>query len=145
MSASATSQHCEICGCTEARACVTEDGPCHWVRPGLCSACAGFGMVLQPLDMEALAAMPPVRCALDGLTAFCLVAAIQLACRHEKFVGPSREVVEDFARGLGERIAITPHLQQVIEAGWDPGQDVPPAPEDQRTNLILPGDPGWPR
>jgi hypothetical protein len=28
---------CIICGCTEDRACITENGPCHWVSPGLCS------------------------------------------------------------------------------------------------------------
>jgi hypothetical protein len=29
---------CTECGCTEDRACVTDDGPCHWVAPGRCSA-----------------------------------------------------------------------------------------------------------
>lgn len=28
---------CEACGCTDAQAC---PGGCHWVRPGMCSACA---------------------------------------------------------------------------------------------------------
>lgn len=39
---------CEVCGCTEANACMTATGPCHWACPpswpdqiGLCSACAG--------------------------------------------------------------------------------------------------------
>lgn len=31
---------CRECGCTDDRACVTEAGPCHWVEPDLCSACA---------------------------------------------------------------------------------------------------------
>jgi hypothetical protein len=31
---------CRVCGCTDDRACVTDDGPCHWVAPDLCSACA---------------------------------------------------------------------------------------------------------
>lgn len=34
---------CRVCGCTDERAC--EDphtgGPCSWVEPNLCSACAG--------------------------------------------------------------------------------------------------------
>lgn len=30
---------CRVCGCTDSRACVTADGPCYWVEPGLCSAC----------------------------------------------------------------------------------------------------------
>lgn len=33
---------CKICGCTDSRACVDEDGPCHWPAPGVdvCSSCA---------------------------------------------------------------------------------------------------------
>lgn len=31
---------CRVCGCTETAACVTADGPCHWVAPDLCSACS---------------------------------------------------------------------------------------------------------
>lgn len=32
---------CRVCGCTDARACVTVDGvPCHWIAADLCSACA---------------------------------------------------------------------------------------------------------
>lgn len=31
---------CRGCGCTQYRACETEDGPCRWAEPGLCSACA---------------------------------------------------------------------------------------------------------
>lgn len=32
---------CRVCGCTDLAACVTEDGPCHWVAEDLCSACDG--------------------------------------------------------------------------------------------------------
>ncbi|MES2793191.1 MAG: hypothetical protein V4719_26515 [Planctomycetota bacterium] len=31
---------CHLCGCTEDHACVTREGPCTWVRKGLCSGCA---------------------------------------------------------------------------------------------------------
>lgn len=31
---------CRTCGCTDARACATISGGCHWVEPDLCSACA---------------------------------------------------------------------------------------------------------
>lgn len=31
---------CTECGCTDDQACVTDEGPCSWVQPGLCSACA---------------------------------------------------------------------------------------------------------
>lgn len=36
---------CEVCGCTDERACVEipSGRPCHWTRPGLCSACDEIG------------------------------------------------------------------------------------------------------
>jgi hypothetical protein len=39
---------CEICGCTDDRAC---PGGCSWVRPGLCSQCVGK---MTPLTTSAL-------------------------------------------------------------------------------------------
>jgi hypothetical protein len=32
-------EKCRVCGCDDLHACVTKDGPCHWVEPDLCSAC----------------------------------------------------------------------------------------------------------
>ena len=32
---------CRVCGCMEFSACLTEDGPCYWAEPDLCSACVG--------------------------------------------------------------------------------------------------------
>lgn len=32
-------RRCQVCGCTEDKACRTGDGPCFWVGPTLCSAC----------------------------------------------------------------------------------------------------------
>lgn len=34
-------QRCRVCGCMEFSACMTEDGPCYWAEPDLCSACVG--------------------------------------------------------------------------------------------------------
>lgn len=34
-----SAQVCRVCGCTEYNACETDDGPCDWVEPDLCSAC----------------------------------------------------------------------------------------------------------
>lgn len=31
---------CRECGCTDARACMTSEGPCSWAEDDLCSACA---------------------------------------------------------------------------------------------------------
>lgn len=30
---------CRVCRCTDKKACITDDGPCHWVEKDLCSAC----------------------------------------------------------------------------------------------------------
>ncbi len=32
---------CRLCGCTEIKACQTDNGPCYWVEGDLCSACQG--------------------------------------------------------------------------------------------------------
>lgn len=37
-------RRCRGCGCTDRAACLTEDGPCHWVEPELCSACASSAL-----------------------------------------------------------------------------------------------------
>lgn len=34
-------QVCRVCKCTDSQACMTDNGPCHWVEPDLCSACVG--------------------------------------------------------------------------------------------------------
>ncbi len=34
---------CRVCGCTDDHACMTNEGPCHWVEEDLCSACAELG------------------------------------------------------------------------------------------------------
>ncbi len=47
-------RRCVICGCSQLAACVTDDGPCHWVAAGMCSACVGA--VCEIWDPAALAA-----------------------------------------------------------------------------------------
>lgn len=39
-SSAADPMTCRSCGCTQDNACVTENGPCAWAEPGLCTACA---------------------------------------------------------------------------------------------------------
>ncbi len=31
---------CRVCGCTDAKACVLDDVPCHWVALNVCSGCS---------------------------------------------------------------------------------------------------------
>lgn len=60
-------QTCAICGCHDFDACVDGlDEPCHWVAPGLCSACvvfvpwlafaaiAGAGMPMPPAALHTI-------------------------------------------------------------------------------------------
>src|SRR4051812_22189919 len=39
--AGAPVQICVACGCSQYDPCETEDGPCAWETPGLCTACIG--------------------------------------------------------------------------------------------------------
>lgn len=60
----------------------------------------------------------------DCLTAMCIIANIQLACRHSENLGPSRERAEKFARKLQEQVAIIkPVMSTLIELGWNPDND----------------------
>ncbi|WEV72130.1 hypothetical protein [Bifidobacterium sp. ESL0790] len=36
----ASRRRCRVCGCDDLHACQWITGPCHWVEPDLCSACA---------------------------------------------------------------------------------------------------------
>jgi hypothetical protein len=40
---------CRHCACTETDACETPAGPCRWVEPDLCSACAAPGLLAAKL------------------------------------------------------------------------------------------------
>lgn len=39
---------CQVCGCTDDRACMTDHGPCHWACkvPPICSGCAPLVSIL---------------------------------------------------------------------------------------------------
>jgi hypothetical protein len=134
---------CGVCGCTGTTPCSTPHGPCYWVEGNLCSACVKPRKIsIDPLDLVALETLPPIPVTLDGVTALFIMSALQLACRHPGVTGPIHETVYDFARGLQERISITPSLAIMCEAGWEPANDVPNEPEPQQpSRIILPGDP----
>jgi hypothetical protein len=56
----------------------------------------------------------------DLTTACCLIAQIQLACRHR-----TREIVEAFARQLQEMVTmVAPENAIVLEMGWNPDFDI---------------------
>ena len=47
---------CRVCGCTEQRGCITLAGPCHRIRPGLCSACVCPECGCEDIDRDTGAA-----------------------------------------------------------------------------------------
>lgn len=66
------------------------------------------------------------------LQLYSLVSTVQLACRHPQFLGPTREIVEEWARFVGGQISANdPQLRLAIEMGWQPAFDDKP-------KLILP-------
>lgn len=62
----------------------------------------------------------PVIVEISKYQAWCLMAAIQLACRHPEARGktPIEESVK-IARTLQGAIALTPRLMAVAKAGWE--------------------------
>lgn len=52
---------------------------------------------------------------------FCVIAAVQLACRHPGYTGPSREITEAVIRQIAERFP--PGARAMIEKGWNPEHD----------------------
>jgi len=119
---------CKVCGCTHRRACVTASGPCYWVERELCSGCAGMwyqkhGMRMDP-QTNAIAGQP-FDMGMSFYQAFCLVGAIQLACRHPQFQGEAREEMEYLARQIQEILSkASGQWKFILEAGWDQAMDV---------------------
>lgn len=61
---------------------------------------------------------------IDVTTAACLVAQIQVACRHYANFGASRDIVEKWAKEVQRSLSlISPELAQILELGWDPDLD----------------------
>ncbi len=67
---------CISCGCTDTNACMTANGPCHWVchEPPICSAPA-CAAILEALEDDIEASAP------DNDDPF---VRHRLACLHEK-------------------------------------------------------------
>jgi hypothetical protein len=70
----------------------------------------------------------PVTLQLTAADAWCLCSAVQLACRHPEFTGPTRTIAEAAARRIFQHITATPALAEVARRGWDPAFDEEPEP-----------------
>lgn len=63
---------------------------------------------------------------LSPLAAWAIMCSIQLAYRHPKNTGPTQKIANQFACELQKRLAITPVLAAIAEAGWHTEHDVDP-------------------
>jgi hypothetical protein len=78
----------------------------------------------------ALKAIGNLHLEISAGSALALIGALQLACRHPGFVGPTRREVEGLARTLQRRMAAESDLVgRVLERGWYPVFDHRPDPE----------------
>ena len=130
--------NCRVCGCSDFEACQTPTGPCHWVEPDLCSACAGRpAAFLPPITEEtALALQSDVLfMRLTGVEALMLLSVLQLATRHPKFEGATREWVEQFTQSLAARLTEgTPAVAPWVLAGFETAFDG----SFERSRIVVP-------
>lgn len=69
-------------------------------------------------------AMPIGPISMDVIVASCVIAQIQLATRHPKNTGSSRQIAEAFARELQNIVSrVSPENAELIEKGWNPTYD----------------------
>ena len=59
-----------------------------------------------------------------------LIGTIQLACRHPRFTGETRRMVEGMARELQRDLEAVNPAFRLLERGWHPVFDHRPDPED---------------
>lgn len=62
-----------------------------------------------------LARQPRIKIEIDHPAAVALVATVNLALKHPGFPGALRPMMEEFARGLGEHVALSRKARQVLE------------------------------
>lgn len=80
-------------------------------------------------DFDLLAGLPPLQITITAVEAFIIMSQLQLASRHPANTGPSANIAHRFARTLQQAVCLTPNLQAVAEAGWNPAFDVPTEPD----------------
>ena len=73
--------------------------------------------------LEAEDERSPLEIHLDRFQLLCVIGAVQLACRHPLYTGPTRKVVEGFVQQVS--VAFPPAAQDLIAKGWDPSWDQP--------------------
>lgn len=139
---------CRFCGCTSERACRPPgQDPCRWVdqEETLCSACVPQlseqelqDFWLQEFVPYAPTPLPPIQ--MDCVTAFSVVAALQLALKHPQVQEQLRHgagFVRDTADALAEVLAeVGPFTADVLRRGFV-GCYQPPEPATQQEPMII--------
>lgn len=125
-------QHCRVCGCTDEAACPTPIGPCYWVRPDLCSACAWPVPRLDQVDVETIRGLAHLGLELDGTGAMFLLGALELVLKDPRLGDPVREYVGAMVTDLVNYLAVTPKLKAMTEWGFMVGE------EETVQEIILP-------
>lgn len=75
-------------------------------------------------EFHALTQREPVYLELTPLEAWCVMAQLQLACKHPQNIGAARVVAEAVARSLQADLANSPELMAIAELGWVEGVTV---------------------
>jgi len=79
----------------------------------------------------------PVHLEISKALTWQLCSAIQLACRHPSFNGPTRKSTEEFAREVLQALCANNNdLRQLAEMGWHKQFDVVVAEEQPKANLF---------
>jgi hypothetical protein len=79
---------------------------------------------IEPVIRDMIAAdqdMGNLKLEIGRVEMFCLIGAIQLACRHPQYTGPSRQLVEQVVRRIS--LAFPSSARNAIEKGWDTQYD----------------------
>ena len=78
-------------------------------------------------DIKAIAEIQklPVNISIDGLTAFMLIAQLQLALRHPSNTGETADKVREIVVNLQNQLQTrSPDLKPILDKGWHPEFDV---------------------
>ncbi len=70
-------------------------------------------------EFAALEDQPPLRLEIDRVTAWVVLAQLQLALRHPENMGPSAEIARAIAQQLQSLVASRGALAVVARCGWD--------------------------
>ena len=74
---------------------------------------------------ELLARADPLVVQATPLQWWSLLSQLQLAFRHPRNQGPTKEIAGDVARQIERLVATTPALEEMARRGWLKSQDVP--------------------